>query len=181
MDYAACREALEWAEADVTAAELHGTLCALLCTRPDPHVAEWVREIVVTEHPPQGSAWAGALCDAGECARESFTRGGFDLELLLPDDDAPLAERSEALSDWCTGFLYGLGLAGGGLTASLSDDAREVVSDLTEFTRIDAEENSEDAERAYSEVVEYVRMGVLLIYEELMRAGSAAPERSRLH
>jgi uncharacterized protein YgfB (UPF0149 family) len=28
---------------------------------------------------------------------------------LLPDDDAPLAERADALSMWCQGFLYGLG------------------------------------------------------------------------
>ena len=68
------------------------------------------------------------------------------------------------------------------VTESLSDDAREVVSDLAEFTRIEPEEeDSEAAERALAEIAEYVRMGVLLIYEELIRAEAGAPARSRLH
>jgi uncharacterized protein YgfB (UPF0149 family) len=57
-----------------------------------------------------------------------------------------------------------------------------VVADLTEFTRIDTEEGgSPAAEKDFAEVVEYVRVGVLLIYEELMRAGAAAPGRNQLH
>lgn len=180
MNYAACRDALERAEADVTAAEFHGTLCALLCTRADVRLDEWLGEIVISEHAPQGSAWAPALREAGERARRALDEGAFDLELLLPDDETSLGERSQALADWCTGFLFGLGTAGAPLSGSLSDDAREVLSDLTEFTRIDPEGDAgEGAERAFSEIVEYVRVGVLLIYEELMRTGS--PGSSRLH
>ena len=94
----------------------------------------------------------------------------------------PLHERSDALSDWCTGFLFGLGLAGKDVTEVLSDDAREVVADLTEFTRLDTEEESgEGAEKAFAEIVEYLRVGVLLIYEELARARATAPGRNRLH
>ena len=57
-----------------------------------------------------------------------------------------------------------------------------MVSDLAEFTRIEPEEeDSETAERALSEIAEYVRMGVMLIYEELMRTEAGAPGRTRLH
>jgi uncharacterized protein YgfB (UPF0149 family) len=57
-----------------------------------------------------------------------------------------------------------------------------VVVDLTEFTRIDPEDDgSESAEKAFQEIVEYVRVGVLLIYEELVRAGKAAAGQTRLH
>jgi uncharacterized protein YgfB (UPF0149 family) len=182
LDHAACRDALERAEADLSVAEFHGTLCAFLCTRPRPRVEAWVAEIVTSEHPPQGSAWARALCEAGERTRAALAEGAFSLELLLPDDDEPLSERGAALADWCTGFLYGLGLAGDGVGESLSAEAREVIADLAEFTRIDSdEESSSDAESALAEIVEYVRVGVLLIYEELMRADAAAPGRNRLH
>jgi uncharacterized protein YgfB (UPF0149 family) len=180
VSYAACRDALERAEADVSAAEFHGTVCALLCTRADVRLDDWLGEIVVSEHPLEGSAWSRALREAGERSRHALDEGEFDLELLLPDDDVSLGERSQALADWCTGFLFGLGTAGVRVTESLSDDAREVVSDLTEFTRIEPEdEGGESAERAFEEIVEYVRVGVLLIYEELMRTG--APGRTRLH
>ena len=182
MDYAACRDALERAEADVSAAEFHGTLCAMLCTRPDARMDACVFEIVVSEHAPDGAGWSRVLAEHGERSRRAFAEGDFDLELLLPDDDASIIERSEALSDWCKGFLYGLGVAGKNVTEILSDDAREVVSDLTEFTRLDTdEEGSEGAEKAFAEIVEYLRVGVLLIYEELTRARATAPGRNRLH
>jgi uncharacterized protein YgfB (UPF0149 family) len=182
VDYAACTDALERAEADVSAAEFHGTLCALLCTRAEVRLDDWLAEIVTCEQPPEGTAWRRALREAGERSRRAFDDGEFDLELLLPGDEAALVERSAALSEWCAGFLFGLGTAGGRVTESLSDDAREVVSDLAEFTRIEPEEeDSEAAERALAEIAEYVRMGVLLIYEELIRAEAGAPARSRLH
>jgi uncharacterized protein YgfB (UPF0149 family) len=176
MDYAACRDALERAEADVTAAEFHGTLCAMLCTRPDLKMEACVAEIAVCEHPPEGSAWSRVLREHGERSRRAFAEGDFDLELLLPEDGASLAERSDALCEWCRGFLYGLGLSGGDISRRLSDDAREVVADLVEFTRLDVEEEaSEQAEKALTEIVEYLRVGVLLIYEELARAREESP------
>lgn len=176
MDYAACRDALERAEADVTAAEFHGTLCAMLCTRPDLKMEVCVAEIAVCEHPPESSAWSRVLREHGERSRQAFAQGDFDLELLLPEDDASLAERSDALGEWCRGFLYGLGLYGGDISKRLSDDAREVVADLVEFTRLDVEEEaSEQAEKALNEIVEYLRVGVLLIYEELARAREEPP------
>lgn len=182
MDHAACLDALERAEADLSPAEFHGTLCAFLCTRTPPRMDQWVGEIVVSEHAPRVGAWSRALCEAAEHTRLALSEGAFALELLLPGDDTPLAQRSEALSDWCTGFLYGMGLAGRGIGESLSEEAREVVSDMVEFTRIDAEdEGAQGAEKAFTEIVEYVRMGVVLIYEELMHADAAAPGRNRLH
>ena len=91
MDYAACRDALERAEADLTAAEFHGTLCGLLCTRSDVRLDDWVGEIVVSEHAPDGTAWARALREAGEQAQRAFDEGEFELQLLLPDQDATLS------------------------------------------------------------------------------------------
>lgn len=176
MDYAACRDALERAEADVTAAEFHGTLCAMLCARPDLAMEACVAEIVVCEHPPEGRAWSRVLREHGERSRRAFAEGDFDLELLLPEEGASITERSDALGDWCRGFLYGLGVAGGDFSERLSDDAREVVADLVEFTRLDVEEEAcEQAEKALTEIVEYLRVGVLLIYEELARARDESP------
>jgi uncharacterized protein YgfB (UPF0149 family) len=181
VDYAACRDALERVEADLGAAEFHGTACALLCTRANPRLDEWIDEIVITEHRPQSRNWLRPLFESIENSQRAFDDGNYSLELLLPDDDVPLNERSRALSDWCAGFLFGLGLAGSG-TEALSGEAREVVVDLTEFTRIDPEDDgSESAEKAFQEIVEYVRVGVLLIYEELVRAGKAAAGQTRLH
>src|SRR3546814_2259479 len=48
----------------------------------------------------------------------------FEFTLLLPDDDAGLAERSGALFEWCRGFLGAFGLAAG-KDPPLSDESRE--------------------------------------------------------
>ena len=51
----------------------------------------------------------------------------------------------------------------------MPEDVAELVRDITEISRADfeIEEADEDDEQAFSEVVEYVRMGVLLINDEL--------------
>ena len=45
----------------------------------------------------------------------------------------------------------------------------EIINDLSEISRADAEgdDNGDDAENALEEIIEYVRMGVLLVNEEL--------------
>jgi uncharacterized protein YgfB (UPF0149 family) len=56
----------------------------------------------------------------------------------------------------------------------------EVVRDLTAITRVgaDPDESEEENEQAYAELVEFVRVAVQLLHEELasFREG---PERSR--
>jgi yecA family protein len=102
----------------------------------------------------------------------------FGFELLLPDDDAPLSLRTEALSQWCGGFLYGLALGGFREDTVMTDDVREIMKDLYEISHARfAYEATDDAdEAAYMEIVEYVRMSVLLLHEELQ----PAPTTTRL-
>ena len=101
---------------------------------------------------------------------------------LLPDDNAGLGVRSEALADWCSGFLYGIGSAENDVEARLSKDALEVLSDFSEVTRLisDAKE-TEAAEADYSEIVEYMRVGVMLIFEELQGGPQPGDTVHRLH
>ena len=45
--------------------------------------------------------------------RESLDEfSDFEFRVLVPTDDMPIAERSLALSHWCSGFLSGFGSAG---------------------------------------------------------------------
>ena len=101
----------------------------------------------------------------------------MDFDLLIPEDDAPIEERTRALSLWCNGFLYGLGTTGAADPARLSPDAGEVVRDLTEITRagVDAADGVEENEAALAELVEFVRVGVQLVFEEAGRQRSSAP------
>jgi uncharacterized protein YgfB (UPF0149 family) len=93
----------------------------------------------------------------------------MQFEPLLPDDGAALDARTVALAQWCQGFLYGLG--GGAIRDinALPGQVGEIVRDLAEITRAgaDADDNEEANESAYVELVEFVRIAVQLVFEEL--------------
>jgi hypothetical protein len=109
----------------------------------------------------------------------------MDFQLLLPDDDAPLAERAMALSQWCQGFLYGFGTGGAVPRDRLSGEVEEVLRDLTHISQASVETgaDAEEEEQAYTEIIEYVRAGVQLIHDELieLRVASAPPDPGRLN
>ena len=90
-------------------------------------------------------------------------------ELLLPEEDESLYARVTALQQWCSGFILGMGMAGVKDNNSLPQDSRELLADITEIG-VEGEfdlEDEEQSEEAYAEISEYVRMGILLINEEL--------------
>jgi len=167
--------ALRDVAAPTGAAECHGILSGMLCGPEDLGEETWLREVLGDGDPAGLAPCREALGRLrAETARQLYA-GRFEFTPLLPADDESLAHRSVALGKWCQGFLLGLGLSGLHDLAALSGESREVVSDFSEFTRIEPEpEPGEEAESAYAELVEYVRAGVLLINEELH--GSAGPE-----
>jgi len=93
----------------------------------------------------------------------------LQLTLLLPQDILVDAARLAAVRDWCQGFLFGFGLGGAALAGRLSQSARDLLRDITEFTRLDTEnvENTEENQAALIEIEEYLREGVMLIRDEL--------------
>jgi hypothetical protein len=87
-----------------------------------------------------------------------------DFELLLPSDETPLAYRAKHLADWCEGFLFGMGLAG---EAVLSSDVQELLRDFSQISMLEmADDELDDAEEDLMELIEFVRMGALMIHEE---------------
>ena len=93
----------------------------------------------------------------------------MEFELLLPADELPIDVRTAALAQWCQGFLYGLGAGAVPDASELPGDAGEVVRDFGEISRagVDSTQDEESNEAAYTELVEFVRVGVQLLFEEL--------------
>jgi uncharacterized protein YgfB (UPF0149 family) len=93
----------------------------------------------------------------------------MQLALLLPQDIEVDRARVGAVRDWCQGFLFGFGLGGESLTARLSGEARELLRDITEMTRLDTDEveNSAENQAALIEIEEFLRVGVMLMRDEL--------------
>jgi hypothetical protein len=160
------------AGAETEAAGAHGILCGMACAAGRVDCRLWVQE-VLGEAAEGGNLLGHEAAPQleGLCreAQASLNDPTLDFQLLLPDDDAVLADRTEALSDWLEGFLYGFGLGDVKGMAELPEEVRELLSDFMEIGRLEVgeAEDAEEDEVSYAEIVEYVRMGVLVTLEEL--------------
>jgi uncharacterized protein YgfB (UPF0149 family) len=178
-------------------AECHGSLCGLLCASDAVTGPVWVNRVLVgdPELPVVDSLSArgmGAEANYAPTALlfslykdtvEDLNDPEYGFSLLLPDDDEPLPQRVEELSRWCQGFLFGLGLGGVREQTNLSGETREVMRDFVEISRLgtgEASDSNED-EAAFAEIVEYVRMAVLLLYEELRSLRTVRPDGAPVH
>ncbi len=181
FDYAGLETALLAAEADCGAAESHGLLCGISSAADKVDMALWLEQIL-----GEGNNLSAAAQTCQEMLKELFDStvlhlgdGDLGLDLLLPDEDAPLALRSKALGQWCQGFLYGLALGGVSEDGDLPGNVPEIMRDFYEIshTGFDHDPDDESEEVAYMEIVEYVRMSVLLCRAELHPLHVQAPER----
>lgn len=181
--FATLQDSLSRAIAACGASESHGTLCGALSVGADED-GTWLEHVLGEDATP-GAAQEECrrlLTELRDTTRRELDGGALEFTPLLPDDSDGLQERTAALADWCQGYLYGLGLGGERLQLErLADEAGEVLRDVGEIARagLEAGEDSEEDENAYAEIVEYLRVGVQLVYEELRpRSASHAPPGS---
>jgi uncharacterized protein YgfB (UPF0149 family) len=166
-------------------AEAHGTLAGALCSSSDYGLMEWLHEILPDESPEEEALQSSVLQNVYSAMVGTLAGNEADFAPLLPDDDAPLAERAGALSLWCQGFLYELGSGPAADPAKVSEEAGEIIRDFTEITHVgvEAEEQNEENEIAFAEVVEFVRVGVQLLFVEFApgRGQEPAPGAASIH
>lgn len=191
FDYDAYAALFQKLGLELAPAEAHGGLAGLLCATDTVTVEQWIAELMAGKPTIMlaDDGVAGADDDTPtlrrlyELTTDQLEDPDYGFTLLLPGDAHPLAERAEALSQWCQGFLWGLGLGGIQDEAKLPGDVNEVMRDMSEISRLrfaDQGGGNED-ETAYTEIVEYVRMAALLVYEELRPLRVARPDGDVVH
>lgn len=176
ITFAEMARVLEGLGSSVPASEAHGCLVGALCTMLDYPIERWLEEIIPDEERLGEDASGQQALRLLYADTLSALRGGdMEFEVLLPDDEVSLAARASGLSQWCQGFLYGFGT--GSAAGAVKPDAfphnvNEILNDLTHIGRasVEPEGDNEGEEQAYAQVVEYVRVGVQLIHDELIPA-----------
>ena len=166
-NYAQLRRLMADCRALTEPAEAHGTLAGALCAADSYGVDDWQAEILPEgAEPGAACTWLRGLYDE---TRAALTGTQMQFDLLLPDDDEPIELRAAALTLWCNGFVYGLGSGGAPDPERLPGDAGEIVRDLAQIMRagVDQREGLEANEMALAELVEFVRVGVQVVFEEL--------------
>jgi yecA family protein len=155
---------------DIGASELHGVISALICAGSEQVSADWITAFFEAWHDAdllaqEAREMVGQLYYA---TRHLISQNEFSFMPFLPEDNQPIGARAKALSEWCEGYLYGLGLSG--VTENkLTGDAKEAIQDLGHFTRLDYDEleSGEATEMAYVELQEFLKVVTLLMWEEL--------------
>lgn len=158
---------------DITAdaAEAHGLLCGALCTREGYGAEDWLADLAAEPHAavpaadPQLARLPGQVLDA-------LRSTDFEFEPLLPDDEAPLADRVAALAAWCGGFLYGVGTGSPDPGTVNAGEVGEYLRDLADIAQASLEpgRGTEAGEGDLFELVEFVRAGAQLTYDTLAGA-----------
>lgn len=169
---------MQGAGSTVPVAEGHGCLCGALCVTDDYSLDRWLEELVPVEEgvvipadveQPMRLLYADTV--------RALRGDDMDFQPFLPDDATTLEQRTTALSQWCQGFLYGLGTARPLEPERMPKSIDEILVDFTNIGRaeVDPSGNAEDDEEAYTEVVEYIRAATQLVHDELepLRNGEA--------
>ncbi len=169
QDYDAIQACLARLGASVDAAEAHGLACGLLMGNEG--FAVWLRHCF-DEVPDERDLNARDCLDRlrrfHEKTRVLLNAEDFALEPLLPGEDEDFSARLLALSEWCQGLAYGLGVLGEQRLKRLSEQGRECMNDLIEIGKLSHdEEASDENEGLYAELVEHVRLCVIYMNEEL--------------
>ena len=165
---------------NVSPAELHGLLLGRSCAGAGFDNEGWLIDAAELLEGDIQDNVRNALIGLQEMVKGELTGSDVTVVLLLPTDDAPLAERAAALGEWCQGFLSGFGLTR--RAYALSTEANEVLQDLAAISQVqDALEESEDGESDYMEVMEYLRVAPLLLFSETKKADVPPAAKPSLH
>jgi len=168
-DYDRLDDLLHEAGVELSAAEAHGRIAGYVCAtggRGTSGALLLFREEAKanSDRLEQGVARLARDCHA------RLDDQGFGFEPLLPDEGGRAG--ATALGDWCRGFLDGL-VSGGlrnirGLTGEMGEFIKDLL--LLGEAESDPQADTEEEARALVELVEYLRAGAQLIYDEYRQA-----------
>jgi len=186
-DYQQITEILRQIGLGNEAAESHGVLCGLLCTNGEGAQARWSTHIMSQVGEKEGlspAALQALLSPIVQECQQQLTSTECDFQPVIPQDPTSVSEKTVALAHWAQGFLVGMSFGGVKDLKELPENAMEILLDFTKIAqagKYDIDGTEED-DVAFTEIFEYLRAGVLLVYQELNPLPISHPvDRSRLH
>ncbi len=184
IDFATAQAQLTSTSIIAHASEIHGALTGLVCAGFTYEDNSYLA--IITDMFNNGEALPQAvkslISKLYNQLWQNIIDDNYGFELLLPDDDDSLAERSNGLCQWVQGFTLGFGLQQKN-TQSLPEDIQEILKDFVEIAQLssDIDDDDEDSEQAFYEIVEYVRISALLCFSELGVAPEKPSSQATLH
>jgi uncharacterized protein len=181
--YGELATALTEAKTNANAAQIHGLFCGYISATSGKMDKQW--EKTVFGNKKIQPACRELLVQLYEISYHQMSEFSFEFSLLLPDDDTNINFRTENLGLWCQGFLTGLEQSDVPLKNRDASELTEALDDIVEVAQVnfgDIADDDED-ETAYFELVEYVRLAALMIFQELKSSNpnNTSDESNLLH
>lgn len=154
----------------ITPAEMQGLLSGMLCGGLNIELGTW--RLMLYDYTNDSKIWPSNSIALAECclsiASRQLLSDDLDFELLLPDEVSSLFSRAETLSEWVNAFVCGVGLVGVN-SSILTDDAKEIITDLTHIAQlsIDEDDDINEQEALLEQIIEHVRVCAMTLYLEL--------------
>lgn len=163
--YAEISDALGNTTLILNPSQAHGLICGIICGSAKKATA-WEELITGGNENTNAHEVLQKLYDVSEKQLKEFL---FEFQLILPDDEVELPLRAEALTLWSQGFLTGLKMTDIPIVGREPSELTEAIDDIIEVAKLNFEEvvASEEDEAAFVELVEYVRMAAILIYQDI--------------
>lgn len=166
-------------------AELHGGLCGRLAAGGRLNTQEWrvlaCEQMGIAPEATEGADELTTFLDtAYEVTLAALQSSDMSFRPLLPDDEYTLEQRLQSLSAWVRGFLEGMAVMASRELGEATGEVREVVEDMVAISQVaQGEDDGEEAEQQFNEIMEYVRVGALTVFTEFN--APAPPAETTVH
>jgi len=172
MSYSIVNSTILQNEAAGSAAEVHGIASALLCLDATSDASDWMNESL-DRNADLLEDDKLLLINLFEHTKSLLESDEFLFDLFLPDEEESIEDRAIAITQWCEGFLFGMGRIE--TSSKWPEEIDEILGDVVEFTKMETglEDEDEESENALMEVQEYLRASVMLIFAELNKKPTA--------
>ena len=168
--------ALQLADRSESPAEIHGLIIGCINNHLATGVQPALIELLTAGEAEQDlSGFLEVIHEVYRDSSESLFNNDESFDLVMPDDDESIESRTDALADWCQGYMLGL-LHNDKLTIEkLPDDGPEIARDILSISQAGTSEEGDvnQDEWALAELQEYVKVGVQLIFEFIYERRSA--------
>lgn len=172
LDFDECCNQMQEFGYEVSPSELHGLLSGVVCTglkiRPDSIINLVIKHVDVESCSERNRETILTMYAFIE--REMFSADSR-YTLFLPDDELDMTQRVRSLAAWCQGYLVGFGTGSAQIKNNkFSPETEEALKDIVNISNLSDEFGDEDEvnEVAYAELVEYLKVAVLLMSSEML-------------
>lgn len=170
FDYLGVHQLVDDYGLEISPSHLHGIITASACTAGYQSQENNFLELI-KPHDETNHCQLELLSDSLNSYYQQVVRvlegPMFEFEPALPDEDSDSQFRTEELAAWCRGFLtaYHHSIKH---DEALGSDAAEALQDLSEIACAETGEgDTEELAQALTELEEYLRISVQLIFDDL--------------